>query len=225
MSSPKTPQSNIKRKRPAWSVFAIHPKRVWILSYSYSAQRRLIRLVGCPGWSESSLCVHIILLVLSCRGSIFFWNKLLIYLLHSKVTCYSMLENVLWRICLTDGRLKDCSLRHILITWAATWQNQQNECTPSEDSDQPGHPPSLNRVFAVRMKKAWVLSYPLSAQRRLWSDWADAQADLSLRWAHSHFVGFVMSRLTWLTCITMLWIISKQKYFLISILQTICHVS
>ena len=53
----------------------------------------------------------------------------------------------------------------------------------------------LIRVFAVRMKKAWVLSYPLSAQRRLWSDWADAQADLSLRWAHTHFVGFVMSRL------------------------------
>ena len=36
-------------------------------------------------------------------------------------------------------------------------------------------------VFAVRMKKPWFLSYPLSAQRRLWSDWADAQADLSLR--------------------------------------------
>ena len=31
---------------------------------------------------------------------------------------------------------------------------------PSEDSDQPGHPPSLIRVFAVRMKKNWVLSYP-----------------------------------------------------------------
>ena len=50
-------------------------------------------------------------------------------------------------------------------------------------------------VFAVRMKKAWVLSYPVSAQRRLWSDWANARADLSLRWAHSHFVGFVMRRL------------------------------
>ena len=48
---------------------------------------------------------------------------------------------------------------------------------PSEDSDQPGHLPSLIRVFAVRIKKAGVLSYPLSAQRRLWSDWADAQAD------------------------------------------------
>ena len=68
-------------------------------------------------------------------------------------------------------------------------------CAPSEDSDQPGHPPCLIRVFAVRIKKAWVLSYPLSAQRRLWSDWADTQADLSLRWAHSHFVGFVVRRL------------------------------
>ena len=25
----------------------------------------------------------------------------------------------------------------------------------------------------------------------------DAQADLSLRWTHSHFVGFVMSELIW----------------------------
>ena len=42
---------------------------------------------------------------------------------------------------------------------------------------------------------AWVFSYPLSAQRRLWSDRVDAQADLSLRWVHSHFVGFVRRRL------------------------------
>ena len=37
---------------------------------------------------------------------------------------------------------------------------------------------------SVRMKKVWVHSYPPRAQKRLWSDWADAQADLSLRWAH-----------------------------------------
>ena len=58
--------------------------------------------------------------------------------------------------------------------WAASWQNQQHDCAPSDDSDQPdqpGHMPSLIRVFAVHMKKAWVLSYPLSAQWRLWSDW------------------------------------------------------
>ena len=81
--------------------------------------------------------------------------------------------------------------------WAVSWQNQRNDCAPSEDSDQPGHPSSLIRVFAVRMKKPWVLSYPSSAQRRLWSDWADVQADLSLGWAHSHFVGFVVSWLKW----------------------------
>ena len=45
-------------------------------------------------------------------------------------------------------------------------------------------------VFTIRMKKAWVLSYPLSAQRSLWSDWADAQADLSHRWAHRSFCWF-----------------------------------
>ena len=77
------------------------------------------------------------------------------------------------------------------IIWGTTWQNQQSDCASSEDSDQPGCPPSLIRVFAVGMKKHRVLSYPLSAQRRFWSDCADAQADLSLRWVHTHFVGFV----------------------------------
>ena len=36
------------------------------------------------------------------------------------------------------------------IKWAASWQNQHNDCAPSDDSDQPGHPPSLIRAFAVR---------------------------------------------------------------------------
>ena len=39
-------------------------------------------------------------------------------------------------------------------------KTKQNGCAPSDDSDQPGHPPSLIRVFAVRRKKAWVISYP-----------------------------------------------------------------
>ena len=34
-------------------------------------------------------------------------------------------------------------------------------------------------------------------QSKDWSDWADAQADLSLHWAHSYFVGFVMRWLKW----------------------------
>ena len=63
-------------------------------------------------------------------------------------------------------------------------------CAPSKGSDQPGHPPSLIRVFAVRLKKARVLSYLLGAQQRFWSDCADAQADLSLCWAHMPFCWF-----------------------------------
>ena len=40
----------------------------------------------------------------------------------------------------------------LVTMWAASWQNQYNECAPSEDSDQPGHLPSLIRVFAMCSK-------------------------------------------------------------------------
>ena len=64
----------------------------------------------------------------------------------------------------------------------------------------------------------WVAKDPkLSAcrQRRLWSDWVDAQADLSLRWAHSHFVGFVMSRLTFsnLRITTAMFLVSRFHFY------------
>ena len=81
---------------------------------------------------------------------------------------------------------------HLALSWNEPPHDKTNNmpCAPSADSDQPGHPPSLIRVFAVRMKKAWVLSYPLSVKRRLWSDWADAQPNLSLRWAHMPLCWF-----------------------------------
>ena len=40
---------------PVWSVFTVRLKKALVLSYPLSAQRRLIRLGGCPGCSESSL--------------------------------------------------------------------------------------------------------------------------------------------------------------------------
>ena len=68
-------------------------------------------------------------------------------------------------------------------------------CAPSEDSDQPGHPPSLIRVFTVRIKKLGSLA----------THWAHSKDPLSVIWAFAghtcHFVGFVMG-----------WLIS---YFLI----------
>ena len=73
-------------------------------------------------------------------------------------------------------------------------------CAPSEDSDQPGHPPSLIRVFAVCMKKALVLIYPLSAQRGLirlggYQDWPESSLGAQpLYWfcheaAHIHIIN------------------------------------
>ena len=68
--------------------FAVCMKKHWVISYPLSTPRRLIRLGGCPGWSESSLGAQIILLVLSCGGSIvsvvfavLFWQWLIILII------------------------------------------------------------------------------------------------------------------------------------------------
>ena len=84
----------------------------------------------------------------------------------------------------------------ITVIWLFTWLTyyepphdkiNKMACAPSEDSDQPGHPPSLIRVFAVRMKKAGVHSYPLSAQRRLIS------LGESESWLGTHAIFLVLS--------------------------------
>ena len=92
---------------------------------------------------------------------------------------------------------------NFIIIWATSWQNQQRGCAPSEDSDQPEHPPNLIRVFAVRSMVAKDPSF-LHVYSADWSHWADAQADLSFRWTHSHFVGFVMRRLKFCDCVIFL---------------------
>ena len=84
--------------------------------------------------------------------------------------------------------------------WATSWQNQQNGCASNEHSDQPGHLPSLISLRCLH-EESLGSSNPLSAQGRLWSDWADAQADPSFRWAHTHFVGFVMLWLFFLSAL------------------------
>ena len=69
------------------------------------------------------------------------------------------------------------------LTWAAP-NEDSNQPAPNRDSNQPAHPRSLSRVFVSRMKKLCILGYPKIAQGRFWSDCANAQADLNLRWAH-----------------------------------------
>ena len=64
-------------------------------------------------------------------------------------------------------------------------QDKTNRITyvPSKDWSA-WTPAQYIRAFTVWVEKRSVFNCPLSAQRRLWSDWADAQADLSLCWAH-----------------------------------------
>ena len=77
---------------------------------------------------------------------------------------------------------------------------------PGEDPDQPGHLPSLIRVFACAQ---WVAKDPSF----LHADSEDSNQTgwmprlICLRWAHIYFVGFVMSRLIFLLnlCVSHPW--------------------
>ena len=60
---------------------------------------------------------------------------------------------------------------------------------PLRPGDQPGLPPSLISLRCPH-EKPWILRYPVSAQQRLLSDWADAKADHSLRWDQRLFCWF-----------------------------------
>ena len=61
-------------------------------------------------------------------------------------------------------------------------------CAPSEDSDQPGHPPTLIFVCSVGSEGPMDVS---CGEQRLRPDLADADHT-------DHFVGFVMQRLKYL---------------------------
>ena len=56
-----------------------------------------------------------------------------------------------------------------LVYWPPHDKTNRMTCAPSEDSDQPGHPPSLIRVFAVRSmgSKGPTCNLSSRGQRRL----------------------------------------------------------
>ena len=70
---------------------------------------------------------------------------------------------------------------------------------PCEDSDQPGHQ-SVQCLHCAIYGSVRTQPSP-GGQRRLWSDWADAKDDLSLRWAHRSFCFFCRA-----------WKITKENY-------------
>ena len=111
--------------------------------------------------------------------------------LYSPCHCYKSAQKVPTNcFCKCDfSWLTRLSSMEDLVKWNEPAHDKTNNmaCAPSEDSDQPGHPPSLIRVFAVRPIDSEGLKLSSCRQLRLWSDWADAQADLTLRWVHMPF--------------------------------------
>ena len=62
-------------------------------------------------------------------------------------------------------------------------------CAPSKDSNQPGHPPVRSESMLPAWRNLWSLAIHW-AHSKDWSDWADAQADMSLCWVHWSFCWF-----------------------------------
>ena len=118
------------------------------------------------------------------------WRTLLLSLMPSQWNTYPSLHDS----ALLPRRSELPVYIHIKrFIWATTWQNQQSECAPSQDSDLPRHPPSLIKSLRCALKGYLRTQTFFMQTARLWLDWVDAQADLSLHWAHTHLVGFVMS--------------------------------
>ena len=83
-------------------------------------------------------------------------------------------------------------------TWAVTWQNQQNECAPSEDWRRRSALASAQSDQSSLCTQ-WLAKDPsfLHVDSKDSDQTGRMPRLICLRWAHTHFVGFVMSRLTW----------------------------
>ena len=165
-------------------VFAVRMTKPWVFRYPLITQRRL--------WSDwvdaHTVWVfagrRVILLVLSCRGSYIIVVTSVIR--HSLCIFYVILTLIMttalllgWRyICLLYEMGRDmtkptkwvCAQRRLGSAWASAQSDQSLRC-PHEESLGPWLP--IKRTAKTQI----------------------TQTDLSLRWAQSHIVGFVMSRL------------------------------
>ena len=63
-------------------------------------------------------------------------------------------------------------------------------CVTSKDSDQSVQPPNMARVLLYPSLGSLEATEDTCDQRRLWLDWANAQADLSLHWSQKSYCRF-----------------------------------
>ena len=133
--------------RPAKTQISLGIRPVWLES-SLSAWRNLgslathwahnedsdLSLGGCPGWSvfAGRTCFCLFYRALAYMSTFFLFYIFPLFLFGTEEGC-------------------DLWLWHSLeIFEPPREKTNKMACAPSEDSDQPGHPPSLIRVFTVR---------------------------------------------------------------------------
>ena len=126
-----------------------------IQAFFIRTAKSLIRLGGCPGWSESSLGEHTILLVLSCAGSF----------------CMGMCA---------QRRLRSAGIR---LVWSeSSLCTQWVVKDPSFLHTDNWSESSLgDHAILLVLSCAGSFCMGMCAQRRLRSAWASAQSDQSLR--------------------------------------------
>ena len=98
----------------------------------------LVRPVWAPGGLFQTVPIKCFCCGLFSLDKLFclYWS---LYTLGSRLVIYLMSS---WCLCSFPiwclGQI--CQFSRVLLIWATTWQNQQSDCAPIEDSDQPGHP-------------------------------------------------------------------------------------
>ena len=187
-----------RRLKSAWasaqSDQSLHcPLEERILSYPLSTQRRLIKLSRCPGWSETSLGAHAILLILS-RGGSFVFNFFLKWFgpAHVKKGTYDRPTAK----ALANFPIRTVSPALVLLTTTILWTRgsflqRTTSLTflcgcacafelPYDKTNKMTYAPSEEfgsawaSVFAASSIDSSGPKLSSCGQRRLWSDWADA---------------------------------------------------
>ena len=74
--------------------------------------------------------------------------------------------------------------------WATSWQNQQNDFCAQRRLRSAWASAQYGQSLRLRSVGSLGSNFASGGQRWLWLDLADAQADLSLRWAHRSFCWF-----------------------------------
>ena len=91
---------------------------------------------------------------------------------------------------------------------------------PSEDSDQPAYSRSLFRIFTKCVLDIQWCKVSPCGQWRLWSDCADAQDDLCLRWMHMSEGTFSHVETHFYSCITVVFLRYIMTYSRTSLSRT-----